>query len=179
MCVKTDVSIYTAGFMILKKKRMTLSWPYQFLKLNSLTGDTETGKLSRSELSRLLSLKQVPAVDQTAYPLQTSVASLATDWWMEPWPPAWFLEIYIELHVTGSLHTHTHFSVYLSIFWSIYSSFSCQWIFVEPSFVQNAGVLGVRPQGPHKCQCNHYGGYFWGPAKWHFDILCNRWMYTC
>jgi hypothetical protein len=79
MCVKTDVSIYTAGFMILKKKRMTLSWPYQFLKLNSLTGDTETGKLSRSELSRLLSLKQVPAVDQTAYPLQTSVASLATD----------------------------------------------------------------------------------------------------
>ena len=31
---------------------------------------------------------QVRAVDQTAYPLQTSVASLATDWWMEPWPPA-------------------------------------------------------------------------------------------
>ena len=118
MCVKTDVSIYTAGFMILKKKRMTLSWPYQFLKLNSLTGDTETGKLSRSELSRLLSLKQVPAVDQTAYPLQTSVASLATDWWMEPWPPAWFLEIYIELHVTGSLHTHTLFclSIYLLIY---------------------------------------------------------------
>ena len=120
MCVKTDVSIYTAGFMILKKKRMTLSWPYQFLKLNSLTGDAETGKLSRSELSRLLSLKQVPAVDQTAYPLQTSVASLATDWWMEPWPPAWFLEIYIELHVTGSLHTHTHTLFCLSIYLLIY-----------------------------------------------------------
>ena len=31
---------------------------------------------------------QVRAVDHTAYPLQTSVASLATDWCMEPWPPA-------------------------------------------------------------------------------------------
>ena len=30
---------------------------------------------------------QVRAVDQTAYPLQTSVGSLATDWWMEPWRP--------------------------------------------------------------------------------------------
>ena len=37
--------------------------------------------------------KQVRAVDQTAYPLQTSVASLATDWWMEPWPPTCFINI--------------------------------------------------------------------------------------
>ena len=64
--------------------------------------------------------KQVRAVDQTAYPLQTSVASLATDWWMEPWPPALNFNLELERERTKEekereevLHlfrcyTHTH-----------------------------------------------------------------------
>ena len=48
---------------------------------------------------------QVRAVDQTAYPLQTSIASLATDWCMEPWPPATNqVEV---LHLFFKCFTHT------------------------------------------------------------------------
>ena len=71
--------------------------------------------------------KQVRAVDQTAYPLQTSVASLATDWWMEPWPPALNFNLELERERTKEekereevLHlfrcyTHTHIFIYMYI----------------------------------------------------------------
>ena len=69
--------------------------------------------------------KQVRAVDQTAYPLQTSVASLATDWWMEPWPPALNFNLELERERTKEekereevLHLfrcYTHIHIYLFI----------------------------------------------------------------
>ena len=60
---------------------------------------------------------QVRAIDQTAYPLQTSVASLAADWWMEPWPPALFQakdrfthEYVLAPACDSKIHTHTTLS---------------------------------------------------------------------
>ena len=63
-----------------------------------------TGRFLGWASSHFWKRMQVRAVDQTAYPLQTSVASLATDWWMEPWPPAKLEVLHLYRWFT---HTHT------------------------------------------------------------------------
>ena len=64
--------------------------------------------------------KQVRAVDQTAYPLQTSVASLATDWWMEPWPPANRVKFNKKFYICSDV-THTHLAYSEAWFWKSFA----------------------------------------------------------